>query len=149
MAKRSTNAEHGLAAGWASQIGQSVVKLRGGVVGRLTAIAVATVVGLTAIAYFQPSAAGIAVWLLSIVVLLIVAGILWYAHQHPETSLLEGAEVLQHKQLELATKSGPVPRASLDPSTDSTVPEIESGAAAMLPDPIPEQKALPGGSARG
>lgn len=149
MAKRTTKAEHGLATGWASQIGQSVVKLRGGVVGRLAGIAIAAVVGLSVITYFQPSVAGIAVWLLPIVVLLIAAGILWYAHQHPDTSLLEGAEVLQHKQLELATKSGPVPTAMLDPSTDLTVPEIDSSDSAMLPDATSEPKALPGGSASG
>jgi hypothetical protein len=34
-----------------------------------------------------------------------LAAILWFAHRHPEQALLEGAEIIQYRELDLAARN--------------------------------------------
>lgn len=47
-----------------------------------------------------------------------LAAMLWFAHQYPEQALLEGAEIIQYREQEMAAKGTP----SL-PSSRLTTPE--------------------------
>jgi len=40
---------------------------------------------------------------------LYLAAMLWFAHRHPEQALLEGAEIIQYRQQEMAARGFPEP----------------------------------------
>ena len=51
----------------------------------------------------------LAMCLLAMIVVLIVCGVLWFAHKHPQAALMEGAEFLQYEmQRTKYTPSQPV-----------------------------------------
>jgi hypothetical protein len=50
-----------------------------------------------------------------------LAAVLWFAHRHPEQALLEGAEIIQYREQEMAAKGVPeLPRVA--PTTPPELP---------------------------
>ena len=80
------------------------IRLGRGVIGKATYIAGAAVLGLAAIALAlrDPTIGLIIAFLLVIVFAGYFVGSLWFAHKHPGVALLEGAELIQWKQLDAA-----------------------------------------------
>jgi hypothetical protein len=81
------------------------VRLAQGVVGKSSYVTVAALGALAAIA-FSPYALVLA-FVVLLVFVLYLAGALWFAHKHPGESLLEGAELIKWRQLEMAAKDVP------------------------------------------
>jgi hypothetical protein len=87
------------------------IRLARGVVGKASYVAGAAVLGLAIVAWQLHES-----WLLFMDALLIVVlfiaylvGVLWFANKHPGVALLEGAELIQWRQLEI-TASDPPPQ---------------------------------------
>lgn len=100
----------------------NVIKFGPGVVGRTAPVVVAgllVLLGLAAVIDDPVIRGMIAVAVILIVVLYPVAAFI-YSHFHQETSVLEGAEALQWRQADMATKGGAV----ID-GTVSSPPPIE------------------------
>jgi len=82
------------------------IRLARGVVGKSSYVAGAAIVALAAVAavlrepLFLIADAGLVV----IIFIIYFSGILWFAHKHPGTALLEGAELIQWRQMEMAAK---------------------------------------------
>lgn len=81
------------------------IRLARGVVGKASIVAGIVFLVLGSIAWRMPPDllfpfAG--VFLLALFAYL--GGMLWFAHRHPEQALLEGAEIIQYRQLEMAAK---------------------------------------------
>jgi hypothetical protein len=85
------------------------IRLATGVVGKSSYVAVAALLALGAIALSLHDS--LYLLILAFVVLLVFvsyfAGVLWFAHKHPGESLLEGAELIKWRQLEMAAKDVP------------------------------------------
>jgi len=131
------------------------MKLKGGIVGRLSILGVVAMFVLLGL--FLVGAQwkigevmiGVAIGALLIIALAIGGAMLWYANKHPETALMEGAEVLVHKQLQITTKMGIVDEAMLEPSVDETMPVIEVKATQSDLDALDVPKSLPEAPANG
>jgi hypothetical protein len=55
-----------------------------------------------------------------------LAAVLWFAHRHPEQALLEGAEIIQYREQEMAAKGAPMlPRSAPTTPPPSPVPRSE------------------------
>jgi hypothetical protein len=85
------------------------IRLARGVVGKASYVAAAGVIALGAVAWSLRDS-----WFLfGDAVLIIVlfsiyfGGILWFAHKHPGVALLEGAELIQWRQLDIAASNQP------------------------------------------
>ena len=81
------------------------IRLAHGVVGKASVVAGIVLLALGAIAMRVDSdlllvMAGVVV----LVFFVYLAAMLWFAHRHPEQALLEGAEIIQYRQLELAAR---------------------------------------------
>jgi hypothetical protein len=100
------------------------IRLTRGVVGKASYVATAALLVLGTIAVTLRPDAPILLALLAVFVFLAYfAGTLWFAHQHPGVALLEGAELIQWRQMEIAAKDT-VLTPALTVNTESP-PEIE------------------------
>jgi hypothetical protein len=82
------------------------IRLARGVVGKASYVAGAALVVLVAVAIMlrQPDYL-LAIGVLAVALFLIYfLGILWFAHRHPGVALLEGAELIQWRQMDMAVK---------------------------------------------
>jgi hypothetical protein len=85
------------------------VRLAQGVVGKTSYVIAAAIFALAVVAFSLKESSylfGVAIILLLIVVFYICS-ILWFAHKHPGESLLEGAELIKWRQLDIAAKNIP------------------------------------------
>jgi hypothetical protein len=98
------------------------VRLRGGVVGKLSTVLIVASIALGAIgvAAHNEWIAGGAVILIFVLVLTLGWKMLRFAEEHPQAALMEGAELLMHERLTLAMKGHP--EFLHDPSQESTDP---------------------------
>jgi hypothetical protein len=95
------------------------VRLGQGVVGKISYVAAILMTGLGVIGWTL----GDGYLKLAVAVLMVLAGagyltsVLWYADKHPQTSLLEGADLVQWRQLEMAARDKPplIPDANVAP----------------------------------
>lgn len=107
------------------------MKLKGGIVGRLSILGIVAMFVLLGLFFVGAQwkigevMIGLAMVIVLIITLAIGGAMLWYANKYPETALMEGAEVLVHKQMQITTKAGKVDEAMLEPSVDETMPVIE------------------------
>jgi hypothetical protein len=87
----------------------SQVKLSGGLVGRVCSVLFVACVALGAIGALSKSELIMGVAIASIVVLLfpLLWKIISFAENNPGVALLDGAQLLKHEQLRLASKSEP------------------------------------------
>src|SRR5947209_6692982 len=79
------------------------IRLARGVVGKASYVATAAVIGLAVVAYGlkEPTLLIIDAILIAVLFVTYFAGVLWFAHKHPGAALLEGAELVQWRQLEM------------------------------------------------
>jgi hypothetical protein len=85
------------------------IRLARGVVGKASYVAGATIFALGVVAFtlrdpaylFYVAALAVSVFVIYFV------GILWFAHKHPGLSLLEGAELIQWRQMEMTANNVP------------------------------------------
>jgi hypothetical protein len=77
-----------------------------GVVGKATYVAGATVLGLASLALTlrDPLYLLIVGVLILLVFVFYFAGSLWFAHRHPGVALLEGADLIQWRQMEMTAR---------------------------------------------
>jgi hypothetical protein len=79
------------------------IRLARGVVGKARVVAGIALLALSAISWRIE--ARFLLWVVGAVLLLFfayLAAVLWFAHRHPEQALLEGAEIIQCRQQEMA-----------------------------------------------
>jgi hypothetical protein len=98
------------------------IRLARGVVGKTSVVAGIALLVLGGIAW-RIDAASLPMMAAAVVVAFFVylAAILWFAHRHPEQALLEGAEIIQYQQLQMAARQ--VPEAPpLKPTTPQQLP---------------------------
>jgi hypothetical protein len=87
------------------------IRLSRGVVGKTSYVAGAALLVLVSVALVlrEPGyllmIGGFAV----ILFLIYFIGILWFSHRHPDVALLEGAELIKWRQMEMAAKGLPTP----------------------------------------
>jgi len=86
------------------------VRLARGVIGKASYVAAAAIIALAAVAWGLREPVYLLIDGVLVVVLfaLYFGGSLWFAHRHPDTALLEGAELLQWRQLEIAASNAPL-----------------------------------------
>jgi hypothetical protein len=157
VAKRSTKKPAVGQLAWFSDGLESVsrMKLKGGIVGRLAILGIVALLVLLGLFFVGAQwkmgdvMTGLAIVAALIIVLAVGGAMLWYADKHPETALMEGAEVLVHKQLQVTTKTGTVEEAMLEPSVDETMPVIEVKASQSDLDAPDVPKSLPEAPANG
>ena len=96
------------------------IRLARGVVGKLSTVAGIVLVVLAIAAYkledprYIIGVVGCAIFIF----LVYQFGVLWFAHKHPDHALLEGAELVQIREMEMAAKNIPLLRAT--PAIDAT-----------------------------
>ena len=102
-------------AGAAQGAGRAVVDVVDSVVsralvGRLAWVMILVVAGLAFIVATIGDAyvAYAAIAAISVIVLPVSLATIWFAHKHPTTSMLEGAEMIRHEQIQQASKSQPI-----------------------------------------
>jgi len=104
------------------------LKLGGGVIGRIAAIVIATVLGLAiaiaAVSYSSPTWAGV-VGVSGVICILIISiyglhSITQHSQKNPFTAMMEGGELLMHQQLQQGMKSQPILK--IDPASLTTDP---------------------------
>jgi hypothetical protein len=83
------------------------IRLARGVVGKASYVAVAAVLALGGIAWRlrDPIYLLVAAVLIVLVFAIYFSGTLWFANRHPGVALLEGAELIQWRQMEIAAKT--------------------------------------------
>ena len=84
------------------------IKLARGLVGKTSYVAGAAIIALGVVAYGLKGFSGFLIADAILIVLLFggyFGGILWFAHRHPGVALLEGAELIQWRQMDMAAKS--------------------------------------------
>jgi hypothetical protein len=102
------------------------IRLARGVVGKASYVAVAAVLALGGIAWRlgDPIYLLVAAVLIVLVFAIYFSGTLWFANRHPGVALLEGAELIQWRQMDMAAK---------------TVPNIENKPISEPDPPVAEQ----------
>lgn len=103
------------------------IRLARGVVGKVSYIAAIAILVLGGIAWrlVDPLHLLMIGGVVALVFVLYFIGVLWFANRHPDVALLEGAELIQWRQMDIAGKSvavvenepvlpGPEPRANED-----------------------------------
>jgi hypothetical protein len=97
------------------------IRLARGVVGKTSIVAGLVVVVLGTIAWRLPAESlFLFAGLLILFFFVFLAAVIYFAHTHPEQALLEGAEIIQYRQQEMAAKEIPAPPPSpltLNPAT--------------------------------
>jgi hypothetical protein len=85
------------------------VRLAQGVVGKSSYVAASALLALLVVAYSLRDSGYLLVVGILIVLLFVVyfAGVLWFANRHPDMALLEGAELVKWRQIEMAAKGQP------------------------------------------
>lgn len=83
------------------------VRLARGVVGKASTVAIAAVAALGAVAWSlrDPLYLIIVAALIVCVFAIYFGGTLWFANKHPGVSLLEGAELIRWREMEMSSKS--------------------------------------------
>jgi hypothetical protein len=83
------------------------IRLARGVVGKASYVAVAAVLALGGIAWRlrDPIYLLVAAVLIVLVFAIYFSGTLWFANRHPGVALLEGAELIQWRQMDIAAKT--------------------------------------------
>ncbi len=121
--------------------GLSKVKLKGGVVGKVTlaVIVVSLAIALTAWSVHNVWITGAALGAIFVIAFTMLWRLISFADRHPQAALLEGAEFLVHEQIVHASKSHPNFSAI---ETIPTQPEVVEGPAAnpqlaQQPDVVP------------
>jgi hypothetical protein len=97
------------------------IRLARGVVGKASVVAGIALLALSAISWRIE--ARFLLWVVGAVLLLFfayLAAVLWFAHRHPEQALLEGAEIIQYRQQEMAKGVLDLPRSP--PTTPAPSP---------------------------
>ncbi|SDT17785.1 hypothetical protein [Bradyrhizobium canariense] len=85
------------------------VRLAQGVVGKSSYVAGVALLALLVVAYSLRDSG----YLLAVACFIVVlffgyfAGVLWFANKHPDMALLEGAELVKWRQIEMAAKGQP------------------------------------------
>lgn len=95
------------------------VRLAQGVVGKSSYVAGTALLALLVVA-FSLRDSGYLLAVGCIILVLFCAyfgGVLWFANKHPDMALLEGAELVKWRQIEMAAKGQP----SLPPSTQQVI----------------------------
>jgi len=84
------------------------IRLARGVVGKASYVAGAAILVLGGIAWrlLDPLHLLLAGGLVTLIFVLYFAGVLWFANRHPGVALLEGAELIQWRRLDMIAKSG-------------------------------------------
>ena len=125
MKQATKNPEDGAAQG----AGRAVVDVVESVVsralvGRLAWVMVLVVAGLAFIVATIGDAyvAYAAIAAISLIVLPVSLATIWFAHKHPTTSMLKGAQMIRYEQIQQASKSQPI---IVVPAAD----EVEASAA--------------------
>jgi hypothetical protein len=100
----------------------SKIKLRGGVVGKLSTVLVVTACSMAVIAYAAANA-----WVSAAALLMLFTSVMWlgtriinFADANPQAALFEGAELLAHEKLTLGMKGHP--QVTVNPATNTTNP---------------------------
>lgn len=90
------------------------IRLAKGVVGKASYVAASAVAGLALLAWLLHDPRFVLVDAVLIFILFVsyLIGVLWFSNRHPGLSLLEGADLIQWRQLEMAAKG--LPAAELD-----------------------------------
>jgi hypothetical protein len=85
------------------------IRLARGVVGKASYVAGAAIIGLAAVAWGLRDPVYLIVDACLILCLFVAyfVGVLWFANKHPGVALLEGAELIQWRQLEIAASDMP------------------------------------------
>lgn len=101
------------------------IRFARGVVGKSSYVAGAAFLTLVSVAWSLRDPGYLLALALIVLVLFICyfVGVLWFAHRHPGEALLEGAELIHWRQLEMGVKGAP----ALPPSPNVTAPMIEEG----------------------
>lgn len=83
------------------------IRLARGVVGKASYVALAAVLALGGVAWrlSDPIYLLIAAVLIVLVFAIYFSGTLWFANRHPGVALLEGAELIQWRQMDIAAKT--------------------------------------------
>lgn len=83
------------------------IRLARGVVGKASYVAAAAILVLGALAWrlSEPLDLLIAGGVIALVFVLYFIGVLWFSNRHPGVALLEGAELIQWRQMDIAGKS--------------------------------------------
>jgi hypothetical protein len=78
-------------------------------VGKASYVAGAAILALGVVAFVLREPVFLLIIAICIVLLFVVyfGGVLWFAHRHPGVALLEGAELIQWRQMDMAAKSIP------------------------------------------
>jgi len=90
------------------------IRLAKGVVGKASYVAASAVAGLALLAWLLHDPRFVLVDAVLIFILFVsyLIGVLWFSNRHPGLALLEGADLIQWRQLEMAAKG--LPAAELD-----------------------------------
>lgn len=79
------------------------IRLAHGVVGKMSVVAGIALVALGGIAWRVATDLLLVMGGMVLIVFFVyLVAVLWFAHRHPEQALLEGAEIIQYRQLEMA-----------------------------------------------
>jgi len=83
------------------------IRLARGVVGKASYVAVAAILALAGVAWALRDPNYLLADAVLVVILFVVyfAGVLWFANRHPGVALLEGAELIQWRQMDIAAKT--------------------------------------------
>ena len=83
------------------------IRLTRGVVGKASYVAAVAVLLLGGIAWGLPDPIYrlVGAGLIALVTVVYLMGTLWFANRHPGVALLEGAELIQWRQMDIAAKS--------------------------------------------
>jgi hypothetical protein len=85
------------------------IRLARGVVGKASYVAGAALLALGAVALVLREPLYLLILAICVLLIFVVyfGGVLWFAHRHPGVALLEGAELIQWRQMDMAAKSIP------------------------------------------
>ncbi len=117
------------------------VRLPGGIFGKTCYVLIAVCGAFATIAWAarSPTVAYVALGLLSIIILFGLWRMFDFAHSHPEVAVLEGAELLHLREIQLAQKGrGEIPVTTSEAS-DPSSPLLAADAKATLELPDPEE----------
>jgi len=101
------------------------IRLARGVVGKSSYVAGAAFLTLVTVAWSLRDPGYLLALAVFVLLLFVIyfAGVLWFAHRHPGEALLEGAELIRWRQLEMGVKGEP----SLPQAPNVSPPLIEEG----------------------
>ena len=99
------------------------IRLAHGVVGKASVVAGIALLMLGSIAWrIDTGLLLVMVGAILLAFFVYLAAMLWFAHTHPEQALLEGAEIIQYRQQEMAARGVPAPPPASQPITPQDLP---------------------------